>query len=37
MRLKIFRKKGEILEYLGKNSGDNKLIDRMIGKGEIVR
>ena len=30
-----FRKKRELLEYLGKNPNDNKLVDRMILRGEV--
>ena len=32
-----FRKKSELLRYLGKNENDNKLIDRMIVKGLVKR
>ena len=34
---KIFSSKKALLEYLGKNGKDTKLIDRMIGKGEVRR
>ena len=30
-----FRKKRELLEYLGKNPNDNKLVDRMLLRGEV--
>ena len=30
-----FRKKRELLEYLGKNANDNKLVDRMILRGDV--
>ena len=32
-----FRKKGELLEYLGKDKKDVRLIDRMIVRGEVKR
>ena len=32
-----FRKKGELLEYLGKDRKDVRLIDRMIVRGEVKR
>ena len=37
MGLKIFQKKWEILEYLGEDKKNVRVIDRMIVKGEIVR
>ena len=30
-----FKKKRELLEYLGKNPNDNKLVDRMLLRGEV--
>ena len=32
-----FRKKGKLLEYLGKDKKDVRLIDRMIVRGEVKR
>lgn len=32
-----FRTKKELLEYLGKNVNDNKLVDRMISRNEVYR
>lgn len=32
-----FNTKKEVLEYLGKNSKDTKLVDRMIDRGEIIK
>ena len=32
-----FRTKKELLKYLGKNEGDNKLIDRMMLRDEVRR
>ena len=37
MSEKIFQKKFEILEYLGKDRRDTKLIDRMITRGEVIK
>ena len=37
MALKIFIKKGDVLEYLGEDRKNVRLIDRMLAKGEIVR
>ena len=34
---KIFSSKKALLEHLGKNGKDTKLVDRMIGKGEVQR
>lgn len=34
---KIFSSKKALLEYLGKNGKDTRLVDRMIGKGEVQR
>lgn len=33
----MFFTKRELLGYLGKNENDNKLVDRMIKRGEVVR
>ena len=32
-----FDTKRELLEYLGKNPTDNKLVDRMMARGEVVK
>ena len=32
-----FRTKKELLEHLGKNSSDNKLVDRLIAKGTVEK
>ena len=32
-----FETKKELLEYLGRNPNDNKLVDRMIGRGEVEK
>lgn len=37
MSEKIFQSKKEVLEYLGKNPDDRRLVDRMISKGEIEK
>ena len=37
MSEKIFQSKKEILEYLGKNSKDTRLLDRMIKRGEVEK
>ena len=37
MEKKIFQKKNQILEYLGKDRKDVRLIDRMIARGEIEK
>ena len=37
MSEKIFQSKKEVLEYLGKNPNDRRLVDRMIAKGEIEK
>lgn len=33
----LFRTKRELLEYLGKNLNDNKLVDRMISRGDVIK
>lgn len=37
MSEKIFQSKKEVLEYLGKNPNDRRLVDRMIVRGEIEK
>ena len=37
MSEKIFQSKKEILEYLGKNAKDTRLLDRMIKRGEVEK
>ena len=37
MSEKIFQSKKEVLEYLGKNPNDRRLVDRMIIRGEIEK
>lgn len=37
MSEKIFQSKKEVLEYLGKNSKDTRLLDRMIKRGEVEK
>ena len=32
-----FRTKKDLLEYLGKDGNDNKLVDRMIVRGEVIK
>lgn len=32
-----FRTKKALLEYLGKDGNDNKLVDRMIVRGEVIK
>jgi hypothetical protein len=35
--VKEFRTKKGLLEYLGKKGNDNKLVDRMIARGEVKK
>lgn len=35
--MEMFFTKRELLRYLGKNENDNKLVDRMIKRGEVVK
>lgn len=37
MSEKIFQSKKEVLEYLGKSPKDTRLVDRMIGRGELEK
>ena len=37
MSEKIFQSKKEVLEYLGKNAKDTRLLDRMIKRGEVEK
>ena len=37
MSEKIFQSKKEVLEYLGKNPDDRRLVDRMISRGEVEK
>lgn len=35
--IKIFQSKKEVLEYLGKYGGDNKLVDRLVANGKFIK
>lgn len=35
--IKIFQSKKEVLEYLGKDGGDNKLVDRLVANGKFIK